>query len=69
LEDEGIGFGQLVEDARKARALLLLEDHKLSMAEIAFLLGYAEPSAFFRAFRRWTGDTPRAFRERLSARA
>ena len=66
LSAEGTGFAQLVDDARKARALLLLEDPKLSGAEIAFLLGYGEPSTFFRAFRRWTGDTPRAFRERMA---
>lgn len=67
LQDEGISFTTLVDDARRARALLLLEDKQLSTGEIAFLLGYAEPSAFFRAFRRWTGDTPRAFRERMAA--
>jgi AraC-like DNA-binding protein len=65
LQEEGLSFATLVDDARRARALLLLEDPALSMGEIAFLLGYSEPSAFFRAFRRWTGDTPRAFRQRL----
>jgi len=36
----------------------------MSLAEIAFLLGYADQSAFNHAFRRWTGDSPLCFRER-----
>lgn len=35
--------------------------------EVAFLLGYSEPSAFHRAFRRWTGVTPQEFRRRATA--
>jgi AraC-like DNA-binding protein len=34
----------------------------MSLAEIAFLLGFSDQSAFTRAFRRWTGDTPGAWR-------
>jgi len=42
----------------------LLADRTLSASEVAFLLGYAEPGAFFRAFRRWTGETPQSWRKR-----
>lgn len=40
-----------------------LKDRTLAMYEVGFLLGYAEPTAFHRAFRRWRGVTPRKFRE------
>ena len=57
LKDEGTSFQELRDDARQALADRYLgADH--SMAEISFLLGFSEPSAFFRAFKRWTGLTP-----------
>ena len=48
--------------ARGALARVYVKDPKRSLDEIAFLLGYAELSPFLRAFRRWTGMTPRSFR-------
>ena len=47
-----------------AMATACLEDESLSLAEIAFLLGYADQSAFNHAFRKRTGDSPLRFRER-----
>ena len=44
----------------------LLRDEKLAISEVAFLLGYSEPSTFYRAFRRWHGISPRAYRRRES---
>jgi AraC-like DNA-binding protein len=43
-------------------ALPLLGDGRLAVAEVAFLLGYEDPSAFHRAFRRWSGLSPLVFR-------
>ena len=57
LKDEGTSFQAVREDVRRALAQRYLDDG-LAIAEISFLLGFSEPSAFFRAFKRWTGMTP-----------
>jgi AraC-like DNA-binding protein len=69
LAEEDARFAQLLDDARRERAALLLDEPRLSCSEVAFLLGYAEPAAFFRAFRRWTGATPQRWREERLAGA
>jgi len=58
LAAEGLGFDPLLDDLRRELALRYLADEKLAIAEVAYLLGYSEPSAFHRAFKRWTGATP-----------
>ncbi|MBE3639471.1 helix-turn-helix domain-containing protein [Mangrovicoccus algicola] len=65
LQEQGLGYRELVEEVRRRKALLMLADRGLSLAEIAFLLGYAEQSSFSTAFRRWTGRSPGAFRAAL----
>lgn len=62
LAARGASFQGLVDEARLAAARTMLEARKLSITEIAVALGYAYPSTFLRAFRRWTGTTPRKFR-------
>jgi AraC-like DNA-binding protein len=57
LKDEGTSFQAVREDVRRTLAQRYL-DEGLAIAEISFLLGFSEPSAFFRAFKRWTGMTP-----------
>lgn len=57
LKDEGTSFQAVREDVRRALAQRYLEDG-LALAEISFLLGFSEPGAFLRAFKRWTGMTP-----------
>jgi AraC-like DNA-binding protein len=57
LKDEGTSFQAVREQVRHDLARRYL-DERLSIAEISFLLGFSEPSAFFRAFKRWTGMTP-----------
>jgi AraC-like DNA-binding protein len=68
LKTRGTSHTQLLDDARRERALRLLEDGKLSVTEVAYRLGLSEPSAFFRAFRRWTGTSPTAFRKGTTER-
>ena len=57
LKDEGTSFQTVREAVRRELADRYLDDG-LAIAEISFLLGFSEPSAFFRAFKRWTGETP-----------
>jgi AraC-like DNA-binding protein len=59
LHEHGTSFRELVDDVRHIRAQHLLEERKMSTLEIAAELGFADTAAFFRAFRRWTGQTPR----------
>jgi AraC-like DNA-binding protein len=68
LEAEGASFVDLVDEVRRARALEWIRADR-SLAEISFLLGYSEPRAFYRAFRRWTGRTPSDWRRENVPRA
>lgn len=62
LEARGLNFRSLRDDTLRRLAEDHLRDPHLQLADIALLLGYSEQSAFNRAFRRWTGTTPRAWR-------
>ncbi|MCY1179300.1 HTH-type transcriptional regulator VirS [compost metagenome] len=64
LADEGSSYQQLLNDTRRHLAERHLEEGRLPIAEIAVLLGYSEPSVFFRAFRQWTGLTPGEYRQK-----
>lgn len=63
LADEGLTFKLLTEDTRRDLAEGMLAENHHSLSEIAFLTGFSEQSAFSRAFKRWTGDTPAHFRK------
>lgn len=63
LAREKTSYQDLVEGTRREAAEGYLAGSALSVGEIAYLLGYSEPAAFHRAFRRWNGVTPREFRE------
>lgn len=62
LDDEGTRFADLVDEVRRELALRYVADERLALGEVAYLLGFAEPSPFHRAFKRWTGTTPAAAR-------
>jgi AraC-like DNA-binding protein len=62
LRDFGTSFSELRDEFRRRMARLLLEDRELAVYEVAFLLGYSEPSTFYRAFRRWTDTSPHQYR-------
>jgi AraC-like DNA-binding protein len=68
LAESGLTFSELTQKARSERALLLLRSSELSLEDVAERLGYSTLSNFVRAFRKWTGVTPAAYRKRVSAR-
>jgi AraC-like DNA-binding protein len=66
LAAERDSFEQLLERTRRGEAARLLGDPQRSVADVAAALGFSEPSAFHRAFKRWHGVTPVAYRKRLA---
>lgn len=65
LHSLGTSYQHILDASRKELTMkLLLEDNK-PVYEIAFLVGYTEPSAFYKAFRRWTGTTPGSYAKQL----
>ena len=57
-----MAFRSLVEEVRARAARSYLRDPELPLAQIAYLLGYSDQSAFTSAFRRWTGTSPGRYR-------
>ena len=69
LEAEGAAWGQLKDEVRRDLALQLLAEGRLSVADIAARLGFNDASTFYRAFRKWTGSAPGAWRSAARALA
>lgn len=69
LEEGGTSFSKLVDDVRSDTARQLVAQSDLSVTEISFMVGYAHPRAFIRAFARWTGETPQRYRARVAGAA
>lgn len=62
LQDKNKIFRAVLKDVRKSMALKYLSDHKLTLAEVALLLGYSDQSTFSRAFSSWYGESPRQYK-------
>ncbi len=62
LEKAGTTFGRILDDTRREIAEPYVQDPSNDLTDIAFRLGYSEQSSFSRAFKRWTGMSPREFR-------
>jgi AraC-like DNA-binding protein len=62
LAAEGVSYQQLVDVVRREAAERLLTDASMSIGEIGYLLGFSEPSAFHRAFKRWHSLAPHDYR-------
>jgi AraC-like DNA-binding protein len=64
LRGEGSSFRVLKDALRRDIVLTTIENKRQPIAQLAANLGYSEPSAFFRAFRKWTGEAPTGYRRR-----
>jgi AraC-like DNA-binding protein len=62
LAEEGVSYHELLDGARKQAAGQYLSESTLAIGEVAYLVGFSEPAAFHRAFKRWFGCTPERFR-------
>jgi AraC-like DNA-binding protein len=62
LRDAGLTYARLIAETRHEAAKKLLADPTRTIADVARALGYSDPAHFTRAFRRWTGSTPRRYR-------
>ena len=67
LGDEGTRFNDVLDEVRKEFAERYLARPSLNVGEIAYLIGFHDSSAFFKAFRRWTGMTPSDYRKTLAS--
>ena len=64
LKEFNLSYHGLLEKIRHQHALSYIHQERLSLTDIAFLLGFSEQSSFQRAFKRWTGETPGRFRKK-----
>jgi AraC-like DNA-binding protein len=64
LAGRGTSVARLLEETRRELAEQYMRNSMLSVGEITYLLGFAEPASFTRAFRRWTGRSPSEYRRR-----
>jgi AraC-like DNA-binding protein len=62
LKAEGATFREVLDELRHKLALDYLSGKQVSVNETAYLVGFSEPAAFSRAFKRWTGSSPRTMR-------
>ncbi len=64
LAQEDTNFQQLLDDIRKSMSLSYIEQKRIAITEIAFLVGFSDTSSFTRAFRKWTGQSPSEYRNK-----
>ncbi len=63
LHELNTSHAEILDQMRRQLAMRYLREHEMAICEVAYLLGFSESSSFHRAFKRWTGVTPKDFRE------
>lgn len=69
LQAENTNFKAILEEIRRELATQYIREAHLSIGEITYLLGFAETSNFTRAFKRWTGKSPKEYRQQVGEEA
>jgi AraC-like DNA-binding protein len=69
LRAEGVNYRRLLEQTRHELAQEMLKEQRYALSQIAYLLGFSDQGNFSRAFKRWTGRSPAAFRKQAEAHA
>ncbi|QCY09431.1 AraC family transcriptional regulator [Pseudomonas sp. MPC6] len=64
LKEQGINFAQILDNTRRELAIQNIEALTMEIKEISFLLGFSDTSAFIKAFKKWTGETPAKYRNK-----
>lgn len=62
LEKEGTSYQRIKDNARRDRAISMLSREGLTVSEVAEQVGFSDPSAFHRSFKKWTGQSPGSYR-------
>jgi AraC-like DNA-binding protein len=63
LSDQGTSFKNVLDEVRKGLALSYITQPFIDLAELGYLLGFSDQTAFQRAFKKWTGTTPGKYKK------
>ena len=66
LAKAGVTYSQLREEVCRDAAFRFIENRALTLSQVASAIGYSDPAHFTRAFIRWSGMTPRAYRQKVA---
>lgn len=66
LKEEGTSYRSILDSVRLDMAINFLSDSSMAITDIAYILGFSEPSVFHRTFKKWTRATPKTFRSSLN---
>jgi AraC-like DNA-binding protein len=68
LKAEDTTFERVLDELRHRLAIHYLDEGRMSVNQTAYLVGFSDPAAFSRAFKRWMGSSPRAYLSRSASR-
>jgi AraC-like DNA-binding protein len=65
LDEEGTSFQKLKDLIRRDKAIFYLQQETYSIGTVAEKIGFSDPAVFTRAFKKWTGISPKAYRKKI----